>query len=81
MASPAFDLGFNPEWAKDEPAQDAAGNGQTQRIPFAVGGSYGGCPVNGFAWSELIVNWYGHEADDPLTLPIPVMSNQRRRSR
>ena len=23
----------------------------------------------------------GHEADDPLTLPIPVMSNQRRRSR
>jgi hypothetical protein len=62
---PAFDLGFNPQFAKDEPRLDDAGNGQTQRIPFAVGGSYGGCPVNGFAWSELIVNWYGHEGDDP----------------
>jgi hypothetical protein len=65
VAVPAFDLGFNPEWAKNQPTQDAAGNGQTQRIPFAVGGNYAGCPVNGFAWSELIVNWYGHEGDDP----------------
>jgi hypothetical protein len=62
---PAFDLGFDPQYAKDEPRQDAAGNGQTQRIPFAVNGSYGGCPVNGFSWSELIVNWYGHEGNDP----------------
>src|SRR5205823_8349734 len=62
---PAFDLGFTPQFAKDEPHVDDAGNGQVQRVPFAVGGSYGGCPVHGFSWSELIVNWYGHEADDP----------------
>jgi len=65
VSVPAFDLGFNPQFAKDEPHLDDAGNANTQRVPFAVGGSYGGCPVNGFAWSELIVNWYGHESDDP----------------
>jgi hypothetical protein len=65
VSVPAFDLGFVPQFAKDEPQLDDRGNGQVQRVPFTVSGSYGGCPVNGFSWSELIVNWYGHEADDP----------------
>jgi hypothetical protein len=57
---PAFDLGLLPQFATSEPAQDDRGNGLTQRVPFLALGSYGGCPVHGFGWSELIINWYGH---------------------
>src|SRR5205807_2011132 len=65
VAGPPFDVGFSPQFGVDEPAQDDRGNAQIQRVPFAVSGAYAGCPVHGFAWSELIVNWYGHESDDP----------------
>jgi hypothetical protein len=34
-------------------------------VPFDVDGTYAGCPVHGFAWSELITNWYGQEDQDP----------------
>jgi hypothetical protein len=62
---PAFDLGFVPRPAKDEPLGDGDDNRLVQRVPFDVAGSYGGCPVHGFAWSELITNWYGQEEQDP----------------
>jgi hypothetical protein len=62
---PPFDLGVVPEFAKSEPAVDDRGNGPTQRIPFFADGSYDGCPVHGFGWSELIINWYGFEDRDP----------------
>jgi hypothetical protein len=62
---PAFDLGFVPPLAKDEPQGDGDDNRLVQRVPFDVAGSYGGCPVRGFAWSELITNWYGQEDQDP----------------
>lgn len=62
---PAFDIGLLPQFAKDEPALDDRGNGLTQRVPFLANGSYAGCPVRGFGWSELIINWYGHEKQDP----------------
>jgi hypothetical protein len=62
---PPFDLGFVPPFSKDEPQADDHGNRLVQRVPFQVSGSYGGCPVHGFAWSELLVNWYGHEQNDP----------------
>src|SRR5437773_2194669 len=65
VAVPAFDLGLAPQFREEEPVMDGAGNGQRQRIPFAATGSYDSCPMNGFAWSEIIINWYGHEADDP----------------
>jgi hypothetical protein len=65
VAVPPFDLGLSPQFGVDEPAQDDRGNAQIQRVPFATSGAYAGCPVHGFAWSELIVNWYGHESDDP----------------
>src|SRR3954449_10042683 len=62
---PAFDLGFVPRPAKDELQGDGDDNRMVQRVPFDVCGSYGGCPVHGFAWSELITNWYGQEDQDP----------------
>lgn len=62
---PPFDLGFVPPFTKDEPQRDAQGNRVVQRIPFDVTGSYAGCPVHGYAWSEMFVNWYGHEQNDP----------------
>ena len=62
---PAFDLGVVPQFAQSEPAADNKGNRLTQRVPFVAAGSYAGCPVHGFGWSELIINWYGHENDDP----------------
>jgi hypothetical protein len=62
---PPFDLGFVPPFTKDEPQRDPQGNRQVQRIPFDVTGSYAGCPVRGYAWSEMFVNWYGHEQHDP----------------
>jgi hypothetical protein len=62
---PPFDLGLVPPFTKDEPLGDAANNRLTQRVPFDVTGSYGGCPVDGFAWSELLSNWYGWEERDP----------------
>jgi hypothetical protein len=62
---PPFDLGFVPPFAKNEPQADPQGNRMTQRIPFDVTGSYADCPVHGYAWSEMLDNWYGHEQSDP----------------
>jgi hypothetical protein len=62
---PPFDLGFVPPFSKNEPQADPQGNRLVQRVPFTVSGSYGDCPVHGFAWSELLVNWYGYEQRDP----------------
>src|SRR5205807_9402695 len=62
---PPFDLGFAPPFTKDEPQRDPQGNRLVQRIPFDVTGSYADCPVHGYAWSEMFVNWYGHEQTDP----------------
>jgi hypothetical protein len=62
---PPFDLGLVPPFTKAEPLGDPANNRLTQRVPFDVTGSYGGCPVDGFAWSELLANWYGWEERDP----------------
>jgi hypothetical protein len=62
---PSFDIGLKPRWAKDEPVADARGARVAQRVAFSARGHYGGCPVRGFGWSELLVNWYGHEDEDP----------------
>ena len=62
---PPFDLGLVPPFTKAEPKGDDRDNRLTQRVPFDVDGSYAGCPVHGFAWSELLVNWYGWEKRDP----------------
>ena len=62
---PAFDLGLAPPWSKDEPLGDVHNNRLTQRVPFDVSGWYDRCPVHGFAWSELLSNWYGWEDRDP----------------
>ena len=62
---PPFDLGLVPPFDKSEPLPDSRNNRLTQRVPFDVSGSYDGCPVNGFAWSELLTNWYGWEDRDP----------------
>jgi hypothetical protein len=62
---PPFDLGFKPVFTKSEPLADESNNRQTQRVPFDVSGHYGGCPVHGFAWSELLANWFGWEDYDP----------------
>ena len=62
---PPFDLGLKPQVTQDEPRLDDKGQGLTQRVPFDIAGSWNGCPVHGFAYSELIINWYGHEKDDP----------------
>ncbi|MEA2124528.1 MAG: hypothetical protein QOI80_1310 [Solirubrobacteraceae bacterium] len=62
---PAFDLGLIPPFKKSEPLGDAQNRRLTQRVPFDVEGWYDGCPVRGFAWSEMLVNWYGWEDRDP----------------
>jgi hypothetical protein len=62
---PPFDLGLAPPFDKSEPLADERNNRLTQRVPFDVSGSYDGCPVDGFAWSELLSNWYGWEDRDP----------------
>jgi len=62
---PPFDLGFTPQFAKDAPKLGADGTGLTQRVSFDAAGSYGGCPIRGFGWTELIINWYGREDRDP----------------
>jgi hypothetical protein len=62
---PPFDLGLVPPFTKDEPLADDRNNRLTQRVPFDVSGAYDGCPVDGFAWSELLTNWYGWEDRDP----------------
>lgn len=62
---PSFDLGVAPQFAKDEPAVDDRGNRLTQRVPFVAGGCYDGSAVEGFGWSEVIINWYGYEDRDP----------------
>ena len=48
-----------------EPFINDEGDGPTQRIPYRATGSFDGCPAKGFGWSELIINWYGHEQADP----------------
>jgi hypothetical protein len=60
---PAFDLGVVPQL--DEPAVDERGNGNTQRFAYLANGNYGGCPVRGFGWSELIIQWRGREDENP----------------
>jgi hypothetical protein len=62
---PPFDLGVVPQFDVSEPPVDERGNGPTQRIPFEARGSYDGCPVNGFGWSELIIQWRAREDQDP----------------
>ena len=62
---PSFDLGVVPQSSPTEPAADAHGNRLVQRVPFVASGAYGDCPVHGFGWSELLLNWYGHEDQDP----------------
>jgi hypothetical protein len=62
---PPFDLGLTPQIAKDAPKLAADGTGLTQRVPFDAAGSYGGCPIHGFGFTELIINWYGRESRDP----------------
>lgn len=62
---PPFDLGLTPALDETEPHADANGNRLTQRVPFDVAGSWNGCPVHGFGWSELLVNWHGQEERDP----------------
>ncbi|HWH43596.1 MAG TPA: hypothetical protein VNT32_02595 [Thermoleophilaceae bacterium] len=62
---PAFDLGVTPQLDVSEPPVDARGNGPTQRIPYLADGSYDGCPVHGFGWSELIIQWRGREDANP----------------
>jgi hypothetical protein len=65
VSVPAFDLGLASRLRTKDPATDTEGNALKQRVPFVVSGSFGGCPVRGFGWSELIVNWYRHESEDP----------------
>jgi hypothetical protein len=62
---PAFDLGIASRFKQNEPPTDDAGNAEVQRVPLVLKGSWDGCPAEGFAWSELIVNWYRHEREDP----------------
>jgi hypothetical protein len=62
---PAFDMGFTPQFAKDAPKLGDDGTGLTQRISYDAAGSYGGCPIHGFGWTEIIINWYGREKRDP----------------
>jgi hypothetical protein len=62
---PSFDIGLAPHFEKNEPIEDARGNRNHQRVSFEASGVYGGCPVHGFGFSELIINWYGHESQDP----------------
>jgi hypothetical protein len=62
---PPFDLGLVPSYGKNDPPPDERNNRLTQRVPFDVTGAYGGCPVDGFAWSELLSNWYTWEDRDP----------------
>jgi hypothetical protein len=62
---PPFDIGLAPPWGKDDPPADDHNNRLTQRVPFDVTGAYDGCPVDGFAWSELLSNWYTWEDRDP----------------
>jgi hypothetical protein len=62
---PAFDLGLVPSFTKTEPLGDEGNDRLTQRVPFDVSGEWNGCPVDGFAWSELLANWYGWEDSDP----------------
>ena len=60
---PAFDLGVTPQL--EEVPVDETGAGNTQRFAYLADGNYGGCPVHGFGWSELIIQWRGREGQDP----------------
>ena len=53
---PPFDIGLTPQVGRDEPKLDDKGQGLTQRVPLDAAGSYAGCPVHGFGYSELIVS-------------------------
>ena len=56
-----------PQYRRSRPgAGRRRATGLTQRVPFDARGSYDGCPVRGFGWSELIINWYGHEEPRPV---------------
>ena len=62
---PPFDLGVTPQLTQAMPASDDRGNRLTQRVPFDAAGSWNGCPMRGFGWSELIINWHDKEERDP----------------
>ena len=62
---PPFDLGLTPQFGKADPEPDAQGNRLTQRLAFDAAGSYAGCPVHGYGWAELIIDWWGKEKRDP----------------
>lgn len=62
---PPFDLGLEPLFEIYEPAVNDEADGPTQRIPYKATGSYDGCPIGGYGFSELIINWYGYEGQDP----------------
>jgi hypothetical protein len=62
---PPFDLGVTPQVHESVPQADDRGNRESQRVPLDTAGKYGGCPVRGFGWSELIINWYDREEHDP----------------
>jgi hypothetical protein len=62
---PSFDLGVSPQFAQSVPQADDHGNRQAQRVPLDAAGSWGGCPLRGFGWSELIINWYDKDGRDP----------------
>jgi hypothetical protein len=78
---PPFDLGFVPPFSKSEPKADGHGNRLTQRVPFDVTGSYDGCPVDGFAWSEELQSWYGWDDQDPWWTGGPLPATPKRCSK
>lgn len=62
---PPFDLGIEPYAHRDNHFVDANGDGLNQRVGLRIFGHWGGCPVDGTGWSELIVNWTGQTHKDP----------------
>lgn len=62
---PPFDLGIEPFADRDNHFVDANGDGLNQRVGLRIFGHWGGCPVDGSGWSELIVNWTGQTHKDP----------------
>ena len=62
---PPFDLGIEPFTDKSNRFVDANGDGLNQRVGLRIFGHWGGCPIDGSGWSELIVNWTGQTHKDP----------------
>ena len=63
---PPFDLGVTPQFAQStarRPTTTATARPSACRSTPPA--RYGGCPVRGFGWSELIINWYDKEGRDP----------------